>query len=398
MSAEVVISYARADKERVLPWVQRLRAAGASVWLDESDIPGGSAWQTRIAQAILDCTVMVLMGSPASANSHWVGRELSLASIGEKSILPLLLEPLRIPVHWLLPLADTQHILLYEGDPAERLRAVLRSLAELGVRVNLPLERASAPKPKEPPSRIVNPADGAEMLYIPPGEFLMGTTDAEIEALLKQYPDWKREWFDDEKPQRKVSLDGYYLAKTPVTVAQYGLFCEAKSLEIPDAPDWGWKDDHPVVNVTWEDATAYCRWAGGRLPTEAEWEKAARGTDGRRYPWGNEWDSRKCRCSRAYGDFGGTAPVGSYPQGASPYGVLDMAGNVWEWCADWYDENYYQSAPGRNPLGPKEGQFRALRGTSLDNNEARGFRTAQRDGDEPFIGLFRYGFRCASGL
>ena len=142
----------------------------------------------------------------------------------------------------------------------------------------------------------------------------------------------------DEKPIHDVYLDAYYISEFPVTVAQYRLFCVASQRNMPDAPSWGWIDEHPMVSVTWDDATAFCEWAGVRLPTEAEWEKAARGTDGRAYPWGNDWDKSKCS---NFTNSKSTQPVGSYPDGASPYGVLDMAGNVWEWCSDWYSADYY---------------------------------------------------------
>jgi formylglycine-generating enzyme required for sulfatase activity len=233
------------------------------------------------------------------------------------------------------------------------------------------------------PPTIINPKDGAEMILIPAGEFIMGS-DKSKDGMAQ----------DNEQPQRKVYLDGYYIYKYEVTVSQYRKFYqETKRQMMPLAPSWGWQDNHPVVNVTWDDAKAYCDWAGVQLPTEAQWEKAARGTDGRIYPWGNEWDNSK------YNNIntgpGQTAPVGSYPQGASPYGVMDLAGNVWEWCADWYDGNYYASAPDRNPQGPASGALRLVRGGSwnVDHYYAR---AAARIGNDPYVRLNDRGFRCSS--
>ncbi|MBM3235344.1 formylglycine-generating enzyme family protein [Candidatus Poribacteria bacterium] len=225
------------------------------------------------------------------------------------------------------------------------------------------------PEPSLPSATIINPVDGAEMILIPAGEFIMGTSDEQIEELLRQFPDWNREWFADEQPQHSVIVDGFYIDKYLVTNAQFEQFVKATGYKAEG--DW-WKcytqgkEYHPVVTVSWNDANAYCNWAGKRLPTEAEWEKAARGTDGRIWPWGNAWD--KSKCNSRDGGPGTTTPVGSYPAGASPYGVMDTAGNVWEWCADWYDEKYYTSAPNRNPQGPSVGTYRVLRGGSWYSN------------------------------
>ncbi|HOS44273.1 MAG TPA: SUMF1/EgtB/PvdO family nonheme iron enzyme, partial [Armatimonadota bacterium] len=187
--------------------------------------------------------------------------------------------------------------------------------------------------------------------------------------------------YGEEKERRY--LETYRIMKYPVTVAQYRLFCKATGRAMPDPPEWGWIDDHPMVNVSWHDAAAFAKWAGLALPTEEEWEKAARGTDGRLYPWGNDWDAAKCHCSKKdWGDAKQTAPVGSYPAGASPYGVLDMAGNVWEWCNSWYDDR-------------KSG--RVLRGGSWYNdffeNNCRG---AIRNDFYPDDNWYNGGFRCVA--
>ena len=259
----------------------------------------------------------------------------------------------------------------------------------------------------------VNPKDGGEMVYVPAGEFLMGSSDAQIAALIKSLPftlpDFLKWVFEADGPQRKVYLDGYWIYKCEVTVAQYRKFCQATGREMPEAPAWGWQNDHPMVNVTWQEAADYAKWASVSLPTEAQWEKAARGTDGRSYPWGNGWDATRCANS-VVKKLTSTQPVGSYAAGASPYGCLDMTGNVLEWCADWYDPAYYKRAPTRNPTGPAKAvrfEFlpgsivlgaRVLRGGSWDNDLSAAFQCASRPrhlSDDPTDRGNLSGFRCA---
>jgi len=258
-------------------------------------------------------------------------------------------------------------------------------LMKLGDRkaITATLVKAAAAAPAVAPavSTSINPKDGAEMVYVPAGEFLMGSTEGEGYE------------YDGERPQHTVYLDGFWIYKNLVTVAQYRKFCQATGRQMPEEPDWQWQDDHPIVNMIWDDAVAYAKWAGAALPTEAQWEKAARGTDGRQYPWGNDWDAAKC-VNSVDGELDPTRPVGSCPDGASPYGALDMAGNVWEWCADWYSDDYYKSSSPRNPTGPATGTWRVLRGGSMADNDPFSFRAAMRFKGDTTYGCINFGFRC----
>ena len=208
----------------------------------------------------------------------------------------------------------------------------------------------------------------------------------------------------DERPAHRVYLDAYYIDKFEVTNVRYAKFLEAATtLQRPH--EWSTvklneDSDRPVIGVSWSDAESYCSWAGKRLPTEAEWEKAARGTDARKYPWGDE-DPREGsanfgRCC-GWSGFGLLAPVGSYPAGKSPYGAFDLAGNVWEWVADWYDAQYYKTSPLQNPKGPGAGREKVMRGGSW-SNRAGDLRATIRDKIVPVYRNYSIGFRCASGI
>ncbi len=269
-----------------------------------------------------------------------------------------------------------------------------------------------------------------ETVLVPAGEFIMGSTRKQVDEVIQKCikrgnskSDCKR-WYECELPQHTVYVDSFEIAKYPVTVAQFEIFVKETGYrttaekegsgwvwtgkwEIRQGADWRHphgpesdvreKAEHPVTQVSWRDAVAYCQWLSEktgqtwRLPTEAEWEKAARGRDGRIYPWGNRQpDKSLCNYNMNVKD---TTPVGRYPNGASPYGALDMAGNVWEWVADWYDANYYANSPSRNPAGPDSGEYRVLRGGSwfsLDLN----LRAAFRGGNNPDFRFDGNGFRC----
>lgn len=281
---------------------------------------------------------------------------------------------------------------------------------------------ASPPAPSAPPrparspdpprevaavSRRAPGTDAAEMILVPAGAFSMGRDRDELVEDCRHtgIGDTQcRGHSKDEGPRRRVTLQAFHIDRFEVTNADFERFVEASGYRTTlerDSPDaaQSWRTaahssgraKHPVVFVSWHDAHAYCAWAGKRLPTEAEWEKAARGSDGRRFPWGDEWDSTRANGERTLKT---TSAVGSYPRGASPYGVEDMAGNVWEWVADWYDESYYRRGPEVDPPGPTEGTARVIRGGSW-RGDSFFLRSSYRVGGTPDSRADYIGFRCA---
>ena len=200
------------------------------------------------------------------------------------------------------------------------------------------------------------PSQEPSMGLVPAGEFTMGSATGD----------------SDERPTHQVYLDAFSIDRYEVSVRQYAAFLQETGGDSPS--DWKAMNqpsyqNRPVSNVDWADAAAYCKWTGKRLPTEAEWEKAARGTDGRLYPWGNKAPTpRHANYGQTGSSIHGTlAPVGSFKNGKSPYGLYDMAGNVWEWVSDWYDHDYYKDSPSQNPTGPSSGESKVLRGGSWDS-------------------------------
>jgi len=278
------------------------------------------------------------------------------------------------------------------------------SIGPPGAKATLQAEAAAELPTKEPTSDLelgigstmVSVVDDMEMVYVPAGAFIMGSNDGE----------------GDEQPVHEVFLDAYWIDKYEVTNEQFVEFLNESGNQSDggvnwlDANDEGaqiyhtsdiWKvtegsENLPVVEVSWYGAEAYCEWAERRLPSEAEWEKAARGTDERTYPWGED-----INCEYAqYGSCGvQTEDVSSFPNGASLYGGLNMAGNVWEWVADWYDDSYYSVSAITNPTGPSLGGLRVIRGGSWDNKEGD-IRSANRFRDYPGYTYDNYGFRCAT--
>ena len=310
---------------------------------------------------------------------------------------------------------------------------------------------------EHPRREFVDPRDGAPMMLVPETSFVMGTDEAHPDLpekppgtggkplmpydvlLARADPAWRHA---DERPPHPVTLSAYAMDRHEVTNARYRRFLEAVAAEgdeawrhpeqrpgkdhtprywkdynpllrdrfyastTPFGPETFRADDKPVVGVDWFDAWAYCRWAGKRLPTEAEWELACRGTDGRRWPWGNVWE---WGLSNTGGEKDGidvpthgvlkdgwiyAAPPGTFPGGRSAFGCDDMAGNVMEWVADRYDASYYASSPERDPQGPERGGHRVIRGGNSQNYPSQ-VRCAARVRFEPDYRTFDLGFRCA---
>ncbi len=376
MAHEVFISYSRNDKRVADAVCSTLESHGVSCWIAPRNVPKGMEWAAVLPSAIKAASVMVLVFSSSANSSVPVRREVRIVSDNHKVIIPYRIEDVEATGAMEYYLPDLQFLDALTPDAAGHLSMLAaETLANLPPRPNpegqappVPVASPALEKPKEPltlPATKINPKDGAEMILIPAGEFLMGDDD------------------QGDNPRRTVTLPDYYLYKNLVTVGQYEKFCKETKREMPSAPDFnsGWsKKDHPIVYVSWEDADTYCDWAGVKLPTETQWEKAARGTAGWKYPWGNDWDGSRCANSVEPNDLNGTMPVDSYPSGASPYGVLDVAGNVWQWCADWYDDKQ---------------DTRVLRGGSWYIDDPGIFRSADRGWYEP-TDRGSGGFRCCA--
>lgn len=256
-------------------------------------------------------------------------------------------------------------------------------------------------------TEVVN-SNNVAMVLIPEGEFEMGSSsEAALKDCQMKRTDCDIYWFKDVEPSHTVYLDAYYIDKYEVTNGLYELCVTDGKCDPPQRLDSRTRssyygnvtyDNYPVMFVDWEQAKTYCNWRDARLPTEAEWEKAARGTDGRTYPWGEEidctkanyWDEiKKAACE------GDTTEVGKYSKGVSPYGVYDMAGNVWEWVNDWYDDSYYQNSSYSNPVGPDSGDGKVLRGGSFLVAENNQFTYTRSEYSYALFNSDWYGFRCA---
>ncbi len=306
---QVFISYAHEDEEAAKRLAGDLEAEGYPVWLAADSIRPGEKWAAAISRGLEESGIFALLLTPRAVKSRWVRSETNVAIELEHEdamrVFMLQVEPCKLPALWRV----YQRIPFrrgYEAGLAGLLSAVLDERPR----------RSPRPVRSTPQNSFIHEKTGLEFVRIPAGEFLYGDS------------------------KEKIELPEFWMGKTPVTNAVYKRFLDANPQQ--DAPyDWNnrqypnGKAEHPVVNVSWHDAQAFCEWAGLRLPTEREWEKAARGTDGRKYPWGEQEPTPElCNFGK---NVGATTPVGRYsPAGDSPYGCVDMSGNVWEWTESLY--------------------------------------------------------------
>ncbi|GIK39558.1 MAG: hypothetical protein BroJett011_33910 [Chloroflexota bacterium] len=387
----IFLCHASEDKPRVKELYYHLKDAGYHPWLDKFDLLPGQTWRREIEKIIRDPynLVLVCLSNNSITKRGVVQQEIKWAldileqtPVGTIYLIPVRLEECQVPER----LSELHWVNLFEPDGFKDLTRALDY--EIGKR-QPPAEIAPAkqPKPKLPeepatPAKLESPRQTKkketfepELILIPAGEFQMGSN-----------PEKDKQADSEEQPQHKLCLPDYYIAKTPVTNVQYSAFVQATKRKAPYHWEKGkipeGKENHPVVHVSWDDAVAYCSWLAQvtgkayRLPSEAEWEKAARGTDGRIYPWGNKWDAKRCNTQES--KLGGTTPVEIYSASVSPYGVLDMAGNVWEWTNSLPYSYPYDPKDGRESPGAKG--HRVLRGGSWDYRQ-RSARCACRRKD-----------------
>jgi formylglycine-generating enzyme required for sulfatase activity len=387
---KVFISYSRKDMAFVEQLAKDLISAGLDVWWDLSGIRGGEDWEGMISTALESSEHIVVVLSPDSANSRWVRREYLTADEKGSQILPLIYKPCVIP----LTLKDRQPVDVQGNNYAAHLPEILEILGG-----KLPAPSRAAPATEEAISfaeksmavlgnRVT--IGGIEFIKIPAGKFIMGSKGDNPLA------------YDNEKPQHVLELSDYWMAKFPLTNEQYAVYVDREKHPVD-----GWKEkkNHPVVAVSWNDAMAFCEWFNETyaaelnqygltlcLPTEVQWEKAARGEYGNEWPWGNEFDAGKCNSIES-GE-GGTTPVDAYPKGKSPYGVADSVGNIWEWTHTLYREYPYKADKSRED--EKSSGNRVMRGGSWGSS-SRGARCAYRDYDDPGLRHANIGFRvCLS--
>ena len=395
---KIFLSYASQDREIAQSIHRALLEQGHDVFFDREDLLPGEEFHIQIRRTIEGSNLFVFLVSENSIDAgSYTLNELDIAEKALKQasgrLLPVMLQPM--PMDRLPAFAKSVTLLQSPGNiPAAVADAVYRIeqkqrrrfFIKIGAGIAaIALIAAGAwfARTSGAPAQTITGNDGAPLLLVPEGKFIMGD--------------------DVESPQREIFLDTYYIDRYEVTTGRYAKFLAATgSVSVPE----GWQTldltkgaDLPVMGVDWNDAIAYCKWAGRRLPSEAEWEKSARGADARRYPWGDALptlDHANHQNASAEAYDGGLRKVGTHPAGRSPFGVDDLSGNVAEWVADWYTDSFPASDV-RNPKGPETGTARVVRGSGRFDPNDRLIATKRYHANAD-LRADDIGFRCARDL
>ena len=391
----IFLSYSSQNRALVEPVNFALLAQGHDVFFDRDDLPAGTAYDERIIEAVEGADLFVFMLSSATIRPG--GYALTELNLAQKKwphpsgrVLPVIVEP--VAFDQIPPYLKSVTVLEPTGNLAAAVVDAVRRLETAGQRPRRVVWAASAGVvvalaiaawfffSPDRQKTVVTGKDGAPSVLVPAATFTMGD--------------------GEESPLRSVYVDAFYLDRFEVTTERFAKFLAATgAVSQPE----GWDEakpaaarELPVVGVDWREADAYCRWAGKRLPTESEWERAARGTEARVYPWGNDAPNEKLArfATSASGPYqGGLAPVGSHAVGQSSEGIQDLAGNASEWVADWYSESF-ATGDVRNPKGPESGPGRGIRGGGWQEPAER-LRSAKRFYASPDNRAEDVGFRCA---
>ena len=391
----VFLSYASEDRKQAEAIYLSLRGQGHTVFFDRTDLPPGEEYDARIRRGIERSQLLVFLVSPYSLDAgSYTLTELDIARKTWEhptgKVLPVVVRP--TPLDRIPPYLKSVTLLETEGNIVatvadavhriglDRRRTILKTVAKGVAIAGIACAGWYFYWTHRQPSREITGKDGAPAVIVPAGNFTMGD--------------------DEQSPLREIYLDAFYIDKHEVTVSRYAKFLQTTGGVRP--PD-RWEEasaagamELPVIGVDWHDADAYCKWAGRRLPTEAEWEKAARGTDGRTYPWGNDApNSLRANFGQSSDNpyKGGLAAVGRQDAGSSPYGAQDLAGNAAEWVVDWFSESFMRGDV-RNPKGPESGNGRVIRGGGWYDPPAR-LKSSSRMHANPDHRGDDVGFRCA---
>ena len=388
----IFLSYASQDGEAAKSIYLALRDQGHELFFDRTDLRGGDEYHNRIRAAIERTHLFIFLITPDALDAgSYTLTELTIAEKSNRRLLPVMLRETEIAQ---LP-ASLQAVTIHRSDGnltasvaveahriagelwQKRLKQFALAGAIAAVVAAVIFYGVAAWKKQAYVGK-----DGAPTVLIPAGRFIMGD--------------------DENSPRREIFVDSFNMDKYEITVGRYGAFLKANG-NVKPPEDWETADlqsgsELPVVGVDWYDAEAYCKWAGKRLPTETEWEKAARGKDERNYPWGNDpplpdhAQFSKPAKNPVYKD--GVARIGAHPKGTSPFGIYDLSGNVWEWVNDWYAESFRRDDV-RNPKGPENGTHKVMRGGGWYDPPDR-ITATKRMYAEPAQRDDEVGFRCAS--